>query len=33
MKEFGKIVMIALLSISTAVVIDTLIWVAKIIFE
>ena len=33
MKEFGKVVMITLLSISTAFVIDMLIWVAKIIFE
>lgn len=33
MKEFGKIMMITLLSITTAFVIDALVWVAKIIFE
>ena len=33
MKEFGKILLITLLSISTAVMIDVLVWVAKIIFE
>lgn len=33
MKEFGKIVLITLLSISTAFVIDMLVWIAKIIFE
>lgn len=33
MKEFGKIVLITLLSISTAFVIDMLVWIAKIVFE
>lgn len=33
MKEFGKVAMITILSISTAFVIDALVWVAKIIFE